>query len=222
MILKPIKLALLHECLLCNKLLKNYLWNVENINVLIQTSDSFELISKLNQQPIDVLLIDEFVKGQGIRGILTIVRRKHPNIKMLILSTDTNISTIYDLLDLGVFGYVSKLDEPEKLLEAIFTVSQNKLYRNELFTEALYWSRQNASDSPIGLNRDILDERETKILKLLWQEKSNKEIANEVCLSVRSIEKIRQDMKEKIGVKSTVGLLKYAIDKGIIEINSTY
>jgi DNA-binding NarL/FixJ family response regulator len=61
--------------------------------------------------------------------------------------------------------------------------------------------------------------REKKVLQLLWEEKNNKEIADEIFLSVRSIEKIRQDMKEKLGIKSTVGLFKYAIERKIIQIN---
>ena len=51
---------------------------------------------------------------------------------------------------------------------------------------------------------------------MLWEEKLNKEIANEIYLSIRSVEKIKQDMKEKLGIKSTVGLLKYAIEEQII------
>jgi len=65
-----------------------------------------------------------------------------------------------------------------------------------------------------------LNEREKKMLQLIWEEKSNKEIADELFLGVRSVEKIRQDMKEKMGVKSTVGLLKYAINQRIIGVNS--
>jgi DNA-binding CsgD family transcriptional regulator len=51
----------------------------------------------------------------------------------------------------------------------------------------------------------------------IWEEKSSKEIAGELFLGVRSVEKIRQDLKEKVGVRSTVGLLKYAIDKKVID-----
>jgi DNA-binding NarL/FixJ family response regulator len=55
-----------------------------------------------------------------------------------------------------------------------------------------------------------------RILQMIWEEKSNKEIADELLLGVRSVEKIRQDIKEKVGVRSTVGLLKYAIHKKIV------
>jgi DNA-binding CsgD family transcriptional regulator len=62
-----------------------------------------------------------------------------------------------------------------------------------------------------------INEREKKILQLLWEEKSNKEIADELFLGIRTVERIRQDLKEKVGAKSTVGLLKYAINQKIIK-----
>jgi two-component system nitrate/nitrite response regulator NarL len=61
-----------------------------------------------------------------------------------------------------------------------------------------------------------LDEMERRILQLIWDEKSNRDIAESLYLAVRSVEKIRQDIKRKIGVRSTVGMIRYAIDKKII------
>jgi two-component system nitrate/nitrite response regulator NarL len=61
-----------------------------------------------------------------------------------------------------------------------------------------------------------LDEMERRILQLIWDEKNNRDIAQSLYLAVRSVEKIRQDIKRKIGVRSTVGMIRYAIDKKII------
>jgi DNA-binding CsgD family transcriptional regulator len=61
-----------------------------------------------------------------------------------------------------------------------------------------------------------LNDRERRLIQLIWEEKSNKQIADELFLGVRSVEKIRQDIKGKVGVKSTVGLLKYAINQRIV------
>jgi len=61
-----------------------------------------------------------------------------------------------------------------------------------------------------------LNEMEWRILQLIWDEKSNKDIAESLCLAIRSVEKIRQDIKRKFGVRSTVGIIKYAIDHKII------
>lgn len=133
------------------------------------------------------------------------------------MCTDSDL--ISDLLDMGIHGYISKSDEPEELLQAIRAAAENRIYRNRLFTEALYRHKQNTFRAYSDGNTVLLNDREKKILQLLWEEKSNKEIADALYLGVRSVEKIRQDMKEKVGAKSTVGLLKYAIAKRIIGVS---
>jgi len=133
----------------------------------------------------------------------------------------TDVSLLNDLLDAGVYGILSKTDEPEELIRAILSVSEGKIYRNKLFTEVLYWNKQIDIKKYNGNGSDVmLNEREKKVLQLLWDEKNNKEIAEHLFLGVRSVEKIRQDLKEKLNIKSTVGLLKYAINKKIIKINA--
>jgi DNA-binding NarL/FixJ family response regulator len=140
-----------------------------------------------------------------------------PHLKILVLSISTDMNLISEMLDAGINGYISKADEPKELLQAIRAISEDRLYHSRLFTEALYWNKLNSVRSYRDESLIGFSEREKKILQLLWEEKSNKEIANELFLGVRSIEKIRQDMKEKVGVKSTIGLLKYAISKRLIE-----
>jgi DNA-binding NarL/FixJ family response regulator len=147
---------------------------------------------------------------------LKAILNKYPGIKILLVSASNDMGLISDLLDYGIYGYISKADEPEDLLQAIITASENRIYRNKLFTEAMYWKKQNNIGNYTGRVKINLDERERKILKLIWEEKSNKEIAGELFLGIRSIEKIRQNIKEKIGAKSIVGLLKYALNKKII------
>ena len=100
------------------------------------------------------------------------------------------------------------------------SAADDKMYRNKLLTDALYSIRhtnlrRNSRDSSI-----LLNEREKRIIQMLWEEKSNKDIADEIFLSVRSIEKIRQDLKEKLGAKSTIGLIKYALSNKIIASGS--
>jgi DNA-binding NarL/FixJ family response regulator len=154
----------------------------------------------------------------GNEAIKTI-REEYPDIKILILSMSTDMMLISDLLEAGIHGYISKADEPEDLLQAIAAVAEDRIYQNRLFTEALYWNKKK-NINPAENDHDAkLSDRDRKILQLIWEEKSNKEISDELYLGIRSIEKVREDLKEKIGAKSTVGLLKYAIHKKIIEIN---
>lgn len=190
------------------------------MQVSIQTSDMGDLLEKLKGFPIDVLITDIFLRGLNGSEVLSVVRDKFPNIKILVLSMCTEIELLSEILDVGIHGCVSKYDEPEELLQAIESVAGGRIYRNKLFTEALYWNKQNNIRSNAADFSVTLSDRERKVLQLIWEEKSNKEIADTIFLGIRSVEKLRQDLKDKLGVKSTVGMLKYAINKRIIRANT--
>jgi DNA-binding NarL/FixJ family response regulator len=218
MLQRPVNLAIVDDHALFRRTLKIFLCEQKNMNVVIQASDMFDLFGKLKNCPVDLLLMDIFMPGLNGHEALLTVRNEYPAIKIIVLSMSSDTGLISSMLDAGIYGYVSKADEPEELLQAISAAIDERIYRNRLITEALYWDKLNHIKSFKAKAVDSLSEREKKILQLIWDEKSNKEIADELFLGVRSVEKIRQDMKEKISVKSTVGLLKYAIHKKIIGI----
>lgn len=216
MLSRAINVALVDDHTLFRKTLKNFLDDQKDINVAVQASDIFDLFNQLKGLSIDLLLMDIFLPELNGNDALEAVKSQYPGIKVVVLSMCTDTNMISDLLQAGIYAYISKGDEPEELLQAIWTAADNRLYRNRLFTEALYLSRQKDILSIPDRKIASINERERRILQLIWEEKSNKEIADELFLGVRSVEKIRQDLKEKIGVKSTVGMLKYAIEKKII------
>lgn len=219
MLLRPINLAIVDDHTLFRKTLKNFLSEQKNLKVTIQAPGMLELFEKLKSSAVDVLLMDIFMPGLNGSDALFKIRSEYPDIKILVLSMSTDLDLVSDLLDSGIHGYISKAEEPDELIQAIQAVADSRIYRNRLFTEALYRNKQNSIQPFANGSGIVLSDREKKVLQLLWEEKSNKEIADELFLGVRSVEKIRQDMKEKTGSKSIVGLFKYAINKRIIGVN---
>ena len=216
MVINPIKLAIADDHSLVRKSIKNYLSQQTNLHVVFQASDTVELLYQLADSKIDVLIAELFMP-ESILDVLRKIRQLYPEIKILVTTMSTDLDLVGEIMDIGVHGCLSKSDDPEQLVTAIVAASNNQIYRNRLYTEALYWNKQQKVGKELK-ERVLLSEREKKILELLWEEKSDKEIANEICLSVKSIEKIKHDMKEKLGVKSTIGLLKHAAEKRIITI----
>jgi DNA-binding NarL/FixJ family response regulator len=220
MVPETINVAIVDDHTLFRKTLKSYISAKSNINVVIHSEDVEDFLSKVNNVSVQVLLLDLFLpKLSGIEAV-KVIKSEYPGIKILVLSMCTDISLLNDLLDVGVFGIISKADEPEELIQAIVSVSEQRIFRSRLFTEVMYWSKQNNIKKISELSKVYLNEREKEVLQLLWEEKSNKEIASHLFLSVRSVEKIRQDLKEKLSIKSTIGLLKYAIREKIIQVNN--
>jgi DNA-binding NarL/FixJ family response regulator len=213
-----INIALVDDHTLFRKTLASFFIPHPNINVVFEAPDAQELLTRLKTSFVDILLMDIFMPRLNGLEALKIIRREYPEIKVIALSMATDLHLVNELIDAGVYAFISKSDEPENLIHAITAASESRIYKNKWFTEALYWYRQNNMQKGSIKNTITFDEREKKILHLLWEEKSNKEIASEVFLGVRSIEKIRQDLKEKVDVKTTVGLLKFAIKNKIIDI----
>jgi DNA-binding NarL/FixJ family response regulator len=220
MLSKAINLAIVDDHTLLRKTLKNYISEQRNVNVVIQSPDIPDFLSKVKDFCVHVLVMDIFMpEPNGIEAV-QIIKNLHPDIKVLILTMCMDMNLLSDLIEAGVYGIISKADEPEELDRAILSLSEQRIYRSKLFTEVMYWNKQNNTKSPKEAANISINEREHEILQLLWEEKSNKEIAGHLYLSVRSVEKIRQHLKEKLGVKSTIGLIKYGINKKIIRVNS--
>jgi DNA-binding NarL/FixJ family response regulator len=215
MILKSINLAIVDDQTLFRKTLKNYLTEHDSIKVVIHVSDILELLNKIQHFTVDVLVIDAFMPGIKGYDAIKMIREKYPAVRILVLSMNKNLDMISDLMESGINGYISKTDDPEELIQAIKAAEDDKLFRNKIFTDALYWNKQRMKKYSAG-DSISLTEREKKILQLIWEEKNNQEIGDELFLGSRTIEKIKQDIKEKIGAKSTVGLIKYAINNKII------
>lgn len=213
-----IKLAIVDDHTLFRKTLADYL-SKQSFQVSIEGADIFDLLNKLKSITVDVLVTDLFMPNAGGIEALKTVRNEYPELKIVVLSMSSNLRLINELLDIGIYAYISKADEAEHLVQAINAAFADQIYRNILLTEALYLHKQINKNINDAGNHISLDDREKKVLQLLWQEKSNKDIAKEIFLSVRSIEKIRQDMKQKLGLKTMIGLLKYGLVNNIIETN---
>ena len=211
---KLINLAIVDDQTLFRKTLKAYLSEHANINVVAQSPSIPELLTDLKNVTVNVLLMDFFIPNLSGVPAVRLIKNQYPDIKILVLTMCADMELLSELLEEGVYGILSKVDEPEELIMAIKSISENRIYRSKLFTEVMYWNKQiNNKRFPNATSTMLLTEREKNILQLLWEEKTNKEIAGCLFLSIRSIEKIRQDMKEKLGVKSTVGLLKYFVNE---------
>lgn len=214
--LPKINLAILDSQTLFRKVLKSYLQEHSMMQVVAQAPDLLDLRLKLKNADVDILLTDVYLLGLNGLELIKMIRREFPKLRILVLSMVADTELISELMDEGILGYVSKNEDPEELIRAVTAVSEGRIYRNRLFTEALYWNKQHHLQANLNSNNVVVTEREKRVLQLIWEEKSNKEIAGELFLGVRSIEKIRQDLKVKLKAGSTLGMMKYAIHKGIV------
>ena len=218
MLRKPINIAIVHGHTIFRKALKDYLSQQSGVQITIQSADITDLLSKLKSVYVHVVIMDIFLPQVNSLEAVKMIRDTHPDIKIIILSMHTNMSLLSELMEAGVYGILSRGDEPDELTHAIVSAAEGRIYQSKLLTEVLYWNKQSSLSRYNESYPVLLNERERLLIQMLWEEKTNKEIAEQLFLSIRSVEKIRQDLKEKINVKSTVGLFKYALQNKIIRI----
>lgn len=206
--------------MLVRKALRAFLTQIDeiDINVVMEAGGGNELLKNLeDNHSVDVLLLDAFMPAPCGEELLKILQYRFPHIKVLMISFCIDPEIISGFLDWGILGYISKAADPAELLAAIRSAYQCHLYENQILTKALYW-KTNHLQQVVPENHDNgFSDKQKRILELLWQEKSTQEIADEVFLSVSAVDKIKQQLKEKTGARTTIGLLKFAIEKKIIK-----
>ena len=167
------------------------------------------LVAMENNIP-DVLLLDIQMPGKSGPELAVIIAKKYPTVKMIALTNVDVISQVKQMLQKGCLGYLLKDVSPEILLKAIETVHNGEQFLKEEFkTQLLNSLSGNESNH-------LITRREKEILKLIVEENTNQEIAGKLFLSLRTVENHRNNLLQKLQVKNTAGLVKIAIQEGLI------
>lgn len=201
---------------LFRKGLVSLLTDFEIIDSIREAGNGKEVIKLMRKSKADIILMDlNMPVMDGIEASKNIIRR-YPNTKILVLTMHEDKKFIAHLLEIGVHGYLLKNAEPEEVEEAILMVYEKDFHYNRLVTEVL---REGfigkAGIKPSFVKPIDLTTREVDILSLICKEFTNKEIADRLSLSKRTVEKIRSNLLEKIDAKNTVGLVRYALQNNI-------
>lgn len=210
------KICLVDDHTIFRKALREVITSREGIEVVFDTENGEDFIKKIATHPTDIVLLDLFMPKMGGREVILHIKTHYPNIKIIVISACTSVAIINNILEMGVHAYLSKTSDVSELWEAIEHVKQNRLYENKWLKRSLYWQAQQRITQPEALQQIKYNPTQQKLIELLWQEKSTQEIASELLMSVSSIEKLKQHLKEKAGVKSTLGLIKFALNQNLI------
>lgn len=218
--MKQINLAIVDDHKIFRNGLKATLEDCPDFKLLIEASNGKELIGLLASHMPDVILMD--IKMPEMDGMQTTayVHQHFKQVKVLALSMHNEDKYIVDMMKAGASGYLLKNAEPEEIIEAIQTVYNKGFYFNEHLSVTLIKQLVGPGSYADGTGQQTVDlnDREIEVLRLVCQEYSNQEIADKIFLSVRTVEGYRARLFEKTGSKNLVGLVIFAIKKGIISV----
>ncbi|HEX3384392.1 MAG TPA: response regulator transcription factor [Mucilaginibacter sp.] len=217
--MKPINLAIADDHKIFRNGLKATLEDYPDFNLMAEASNGRELIGLLSDHTPDVVLMD--IKMPEMDGMQTTayINQNHKSVKVLALSMHNEDKYIVDMMRAGASGYLLKNAEPEEIIEAILTVYNKGFYFNEHLSVTLIKQLVGPGHGDALSQQHVeLNDREIEVLKLVCQEYSNQEIADRIFLSVRTVEGYRARLFEKTGSKNLVGLVIFAIKRGIISV----
>lgn len=215
-----IKVMLVDDHTIVRDGIKALLTDQDDISIIGEASNGRDLLSLLKAHNPDILLLDISLPDYSGIELCEIVRRDYPGIQVLFLSMYTSEEYIFNAIKAGAQGYLPKNISQTELLLAIRTISQGSEYFSESISNIILKSyiKKAKNKEPESLNpEESLSKRELEILKLFAEGFPNPQIAEKLFISTRTVESHKNHIMQKLGLKSTVDLVKFAIRNQIIE-----
>ena len=181
----------------------------DDISVVGTIGNGQEAVNRVNELQPDVILLDLNMPGLSGLNATEMILEERPDTRILILSMHDSPEYISTALSHGARGYILKDVPTEEIRTAIDTVMAGQEY--------LCTGAQRSLQPKISDGREALTSREQTILLELAQGHSNKEVANSLNISVRTVETHRNNIKRKLGISSTAGLTRYALEHGVLQ-----
>lgn len=189
---------------------KSLLTQEDDLQIVGQAGSAEAALEFLKKQDVDLIITDYSMPGMDGLSLLNTVKRIAPNTKIILLSMHDEVHLVKEILKAGVNGYVLKKDTHKELLNAIRDVSNGKIYLSSDVNKLLITNLNNPDEGK------LLTDREREILKLIAKEYTNKDIAEELFISERTVETHRKNIFKKTATNSLVGLIKFAYANNLI------
>jgi len=214
----PYRIVLADDHVLLRQGVRKIIEAVGDLEVIGEASDGLELLSLLRRVSPQLVLLD--ISMPHLRGIEAIreIRAVHPGVKILMLTMHKDRTYLVEALRAGADGYLLKEDADQQLFAAIQKIRQGKSYVSPKLSDdmAETWAQTLRGDTGLAPHADPLTLRERQILKLTAEGRSSKEIAEDLCISHRTVEHHRANITSKLRLKGTAELVRYALSKGYI------
>lgn len=210
--MEAIQIALVDDHRLFRSGMISLIKNFKGFEVLLEAANGEEFIGKISPKfKPNIVLLDMNMPVKDGTSTAAWLIRQYPEIAIIILSMSDDAEIVLNMIKMGVKGYLLKDAEPREFEQALQKVALGEFYYPDFVTKILVHDYSNP-------NATKLNAREIEFLKLVGTEMTYKEIADRMCISTRTVDGYRDQLFEKLQIKSRVGLVLYAIKNKLIAL----
>jgi DNA-binding NarL/FixJ family response regulator len=220
--MKNIKILIVDDHEVVRDGLKNILLSLNNVAIAGEAANGEDAIAFYESNKPDLVIMDISMPGMNGIEATRIIKENDPNAKILILTMHDNQEYLNQIIRSGAKGFVLKNTDKEELLDAVKTVAGGENFFSKDISKLIienYIRSAKDTDKNEGYKEVPLTKREIEILKYIAEGNSNQEIANKLYISYNTVDTHRKNIMHKLSIKNTAGLVRYAIEKGLINLN---
>jgi len=185
-----------------------------DIRVVSQCSDGIEVLKKVAELRPRVVVLDLTMPRLNGLDVCRELTRRHPQTAVLILTMHNDEQFIARSLERGASGYLLKEAAAEQLSQAVHAVARGELYLGPGISRSVVQCMSGGADDPY----DRLTMREKQVLQLIAEGKTNRRIAEELQLAVKTIDTHRTRLMRKLNIHDQTSLVKYALRRGLVQL----
>jgi DNA-binding NarL/FixJ family response regulator len=199
--------------------IESLLQSVEGIQIVLKTDQLDLLMESLKITPVQVLIINMHTCNAQVINLITQINTVFPKVRILVISINNAEDVVLKTIKAGAKGFLAKDTTRTDLVEAIFTLRNGHDYYSNTITLLLLKKYLTSLKTP-DVRPEIrnLSPREIEIMKMWGNSYTNKEIADRLFLSVRTVETHKNHIMQKLNLKTSVDMVKFAIRNNIIEL----
>ena len=187
-----------------------------HLDIVLDVNNGQELMLELEKQLPDIILLDIEMPIMNGKDTLELIQLKYPSIKVMMMSMYFNDSYIIEFIKNGACAFLPKNCDIDKLVDAINTVYERGHYYDEKISEVIINVLKQLPPIHKLIPKKLdLTNRELEIIELICSKKTNNEIANQLHLSVRTIEGHRYNISKKTNTTNALELIEYAIKNNL-------
>ncbi len=218
--MKKVRLLIADDHKIFRQGIKKLLEEEPDLQVVGEAADGREVVKKATELKPDVILMDIAMANLNGLEATKQIKKVLPESKIIMLTMHKNEEYVLQSFQAGASGYILKEGAVEELVSAIRSINQDKSFLSPTVSKTLvdaYLRKMETGKTETPF--DLLTDREREVLQLIAEGFTNREVAKQLFISVKTVEAHRAHIMQKLNIHDIAKLVKYAIQKGLVDLN---